>query len=83
MRKYSHNKLPKIFSGKNPSHPQTFAFSYTYVHGCRKDFFPGGGLKDFFQGGSTVVKLHFTNSKLRQKTFSCSNFNREVQNFKF
>jgi len=30
-----------------------------------KRFFPGGGQMHFSRGGPTVVKFHFTNSKLR------------------
>jgi len=50
------------------------------THGCRKDFFPmvatnsgffhGGAQKNIFQGVLTVVKFHFTNSKLRRNFFT-------------
>jgi len=47
------------------------------VHGRRKDFFRGGRQQWIFSGSSqihfpglTVMKFHFTNSRLREKHFS-------------
>jgi len=53
----------------------------SHHHGRRNDFFQGGatvdfskgGEKDGFQWGSTVVKFHFSSSKLRGQLFSTKN----------
>jgi len=60
-------------------------------HGHRKDFFQRGGAimdfskwlpKAFFQGVPTVMKFHFTNPKLREKTCIYWNVNRKISTFK-
>jgi len=38
--------------------------------GGQKWIWPGGGHTHFSRSESTLVKLHFTNSKLRDKNFS-------------
>jgi len=54
----------------------------TPFHGRRKDFFRGGWPKVFFQGGATVVKSQFTNSKTKRKTLFYWKVTSEISKFK-
>jgi len=63
-------------------HFSTFSrLSFQLLNGRRKDFSQEGEIKDFFQvaaksfipGVPTVVKFHFSNSKLTEKHFSAQN----------
>ena len=77
-RKFVSKSHTKLFgqvwgtSGKNPSHAQKFACSYTYVQGLPKNIF-ARGLK--------VAKFHFHHSKLRKQLF-CKKFDGKMSNFK-
>ena len=65
-RKFVGKSHTKLFghvwgtSGKNPSHAQKFACSYSHAQGLAKNI---------FAGGPKVAKFHFHHSKLRKQLF--------------